>query len=117
MNHPFGWSLPPGVSLSDLGGPNDPTTLEAEEITERLGEAFYRATRAGFTVEDIRREWAASAEEAHADDLEDAAREEAWLKEVEELAETVRDDQSSLMDDSAAAEDSIDRHMGNGDRD
>lgn len=72
MDRLFGWDLPPGVRLSDPGGPEDPARLEAEEVSERLGEAFYRATRAGFTIEDINREWAAAAEDAHYDEESDA---------------------------------------------
>lgn len=74
MNRPFGWDLPPGVSLSDPGGPHDPVAMAHEAATEALWDAFYQATRAGLTIADINQAWAEAAEDAEYDDQADEAR-------------------------------------------
>lgn len=68
----FGWDLPPGVSLSDPGGPHDPTRMAAEVAEEKLWDAIYQVQRAGFTRQEIEQVWAAAAEDAHDDEESDA---------------------------------------------
>lgn len=89
MNHPFGWSLPPGVSLSSPGGPNDPERIQQEEAEEKLNDALYHATRCGFTVQDINRIWAEAAEEADFDEGSDLYADQLQQEEMERDAEKV----------------------------
>jgi len=91
MNHPFGWDLPPGVRLSDPGGPDDPTQMAAEAAELKLWEALYQAHRAGFTVADINRIWAEAVEEANADDEADQLAEAIYEAQQDQLAQHEED--------------------------
>lgn len=83
------FNVPPGVSLSDPGGPEDPAAARYEEAGLALFDGLYEAIRAGFSVEDIFTVWAGAAEEAHYDDEEEAVAEaesERQLAEIEDRA-------------------------------
>jgi hypothetical protein len=84
MSRLFGWDLPPGVSLSDPGGPNDPVRLEWEAAMERLGEALYAAEKLGAERRQIEEEWAAAAEQAFLDEQEEQAAEEEFYRQQDE---------------------------------
>src|SRR6266480_7597469 len=84
MNHPFGWDLPPGVSLSDPGGPHDPERMRWEAAVEAIEGALHQASMAGLTVAEINQSWAEAAEQAYYDDLEDREKEEAMYWQMEE---------------------------------
>lgn len=82
MNHGFGWSLPPGCSLSAPGGPEDPARHAAELAEEKLADGLYLATRQGFTVAEILAVWREAAEDAHYDEAEELAKEAAFYAEL-----------------------------------
>ena len=81
-----GFNVPPGVSLSAPGGPEDPAQMEYEAVTEALFKGLYKAERAGFSAKDILELWLDAAKEAQVDNEKEAAY-EAELAEAESRAE------------------------------
>lgn len=84
MDRLFGWDLPPGVRLSDPGGPEDPERHKQEHAMEHLGEAFYEATLAGLSVEEINEMWREAAEDAHFVEEEQSEKENEMYKHMDE---------------------------------
>lgn len=77
------FNVPPGVSLSQPGGPNDPARERYERICEALHIELYAATRSGFSREEINEIWREAAECAYFDEEEELRDEEEYYAELE----------------------------------